>query len=52
MKTFIVLFISLIIMVLVQIAQEETSLGAIGFSVCSGFVAFIFMHDKLVRDIK
>ena len=52
MKTLGILIISIVIMVLVQVAQEETSLEAIGFSVCSGFVAFIFMHDKLVRGIK
>ena len=52
MKTLGILIISIVVMVLVQIEQEETSLGAIGFSVCSGIGAFAFMHDKLVRGIK
>jgi hypothetical protein len=52
MKTFVILIISIVIMVLVQKVQDETSLAAISFSVLSGIGAFAFMHDKLVRGIK
>lgn len=52
MKTFVIFCISFTIVLFVQWAQQETSLGAIGFSVCSGMGAFALMHDKLVRKIK
>lgn len=51
MKTFVIFLLSFTVTLFVQFAQEETSLGAIGFSVASGFTAFGLMHDKLVRKI-
>ena len=50
MKTFVILIISIVIMVIVQKVQAETSLAAISFSVLSGIGAFGFMYDKLMRN--